>query len=111
MNFKSVGANIRKYRILKKMSQAYLAEKAEVSDNFIGMIERGDKNPSFETFIKIANTLEVSADVLLHDELVAGYEIKNSLLNERLEKVSREDRAMIYEVIDTMLKHMKQTKF
>jgi transcriptional regulator with XRE-family HTH domain len=75
------------------------------------MIERGDKNPSFETFIKIANTLEVSADVLLHDELVAGYEIKNSLLNERLEKVSREDRAMIYEVIDTMLKHMKQTKF
>lgn len=110
MDFKSVGRNIRAYRTKKKMTQEQLAEKVGLTVAFIGMIERGDKMPSFETFIKIANALEVSADVLLHDVLVAGYEVKNSLLNERLDKISREDRAMIYEVIDTMLKHSKQIK-
>lgn len=76
--------------------------------NYIGMIERGEKIPSLETFINILNSLGVSADMVLSDVLDNGYKVKDSLLNEKLEKLVPEDRNRIYEVIDTMMKHSKQ---
>lgn len=72
------------------------------------MIERGEKIPSLETFINILNSLDVSADMVLSDVLDNGYKVKDSLLNEKLEKLVPEDRNRIYEVIDTMMKHSKQ---
>ena len=85
-----------------------LAEKTDLTTNYIGMIERGEKIPSLETFINILNSLGVSADMVLSDVLDNGYTVKDSLLNEKLEKLVPEDRNRIYEVIDTMMKHSKQ---
>ena len=79
-----------------------------MTTNYIGMIERGEKIPSLETFINILNSLDVSADMVLSDVLDNGYKVKDSLLNEKLEKLVPEDRNRIYEVIDTMMKHSKQ---
>ena len=61
-----------------------------------------------KTFINILNSLGVSADMVLSDVLDNGYTVKDSLLNEKLEKLVPEDRNRIYEVIDTMMKHSKQ---
>lgn len=66
------------------------------------------KSPSLETFINILNSLGVSADMVLSDVLDNGYKVKDSLLNEKLEKLVPEERNRIYEVIDTMMKHSKQ---
>jgi len=72
------------------------------------MVERGEKIPSLETFIKIVNALGVSSDMILTDVLETGYTVKNSMLNEKLEKLAPEDRNRIYEVIDTLVKQSKQ---
>ena len=93
---------------MKKLRQEDLAEKAGLTANYIGMVERGEKIPSLETFIKILNMLGVSADMVLSDVLDNGYTVKNSMLNEKLEKLAPEDRNRIYEVIDTMIKQSKQ---
>jgi len=74
------------------------------------MIERGEKTPSLETFINIVNVLGVSSDMILSDVLINGYVIKDSLLNEKLSKLSNEDRNQIYDVIDTMIKHSKKER-
>lgn len=66
------------------------------------------KIPSLETFIKIVNALGVSSDMVLTDVLETGYTVKNSMLNEKLEKLVPEDRNRIYEVIDTLVKQSKQ---
>ena len=79
----------------------------DLSTNYIGMVERGEKVPSLDTFIKITNALDVSADMLLADVLDRGYVIKNSLLSEKLENVTPKDRTAIYDVIEAMLKHTK----
>ena len=110
MKLDSIGKYIRKYRNAKKLRQEDLAEITELSVTYIGMVERGEKIPSLETFISIVNALGVSADMLLADELKTGYEVKNSILNEKLSKLSPEDRSKIYDVIDTMIGHSKQTK-
>lgn len=108
MKLDTIGKNIRKFREIKKLRQEDLAEKTDLTTNYIGMIERGEKIPSLETFINILNSLGVSADMVLSDVLDNGYTVKDSLLNEKLEKLVAEDRNRIYEVIDTMMKHSKQ---
>ena len=108
MKLDTIGKNIRKFREIKKLRQEDLAEKTDLTTNYIGMIERGEKIPSLETFINILNSLGVSADMVLSDVLDNGYKVKDSVLNEKLEKLVPEDRNRIYEVIDTMMKHSKQ---
>lgn len=104
MNNNSIGSNIRKYRIEKKLKQENLAEKAGLSTNYIGMVERGEKIPSLETFIRIINALDVSADMVLCDELNYVYQIRNSQLEAKLEALDEASRKRIYAVIDTMIR-------
>ena len=110
MKIESIGKNIRKYRTLKKLRQEDLAEKSNLSVNYIGDIERGEKLPALDTFITIANALGVSADMLLCDVVTASYEVKDSLLHEKISKLSDKDRARIYDVVDTLIKHSVQVK-
>ena len=105
MKLDTIGKNIRKFRLAKKLRQEDLAEKAGLSANYIGMVERGEKTPSLETFINIVNALDVSADMVLADVVDTGYTVKNSMLNEKLAKLPTNERAKIYEVIDTLIKH------
>jgi len=110
VELESIGKNIRKYRLMKKLRQEDLAEKAGLSINYVGAIERGEKVPSLETLLVIINALGVSADMILADVIETGYIVKDSLLAEKLDKLSADDRAKIYDVIDAMLKHSTQVK-
>ena len=105
MTTDSIGRNIRKYRVEKKMRQEDLAEKTGLSANYIGMLERGEKLPSLDTFISILNALGITADAVLCDVLENGYTVKNSLLNDKLQSLPETERNKIYEVIDTLIKH------
>lgn len=105
VQYNSIGKNIRRFRTEKKMRQEDLAERACLSTNYIGMVERGEKIPSLESFIGIVNALGVSADMILADVLDTGYEIKHSLLNDKLKSLSKHDRERIYAVIDTMIQN------
>ena len=109
MKLATIGKNVRKYRLMKKLRQEDLAEKAGLTTNYIGMVERGEKIPSLETFIKILNALGVSADMVLSEVLDTGYTVKNSMLNEKLGKLTPEDRDRIYEVLDTLIKQSNIT--
>ena len=105
MEFKTLGENIRKYRKQKGLRQETLAEMSDLSTNYIGMIERGEKVPSLESFINIANSLEVSADILLSGILKKGYTVKESVLAEKLDGLSAKEKQKIYDVIETLLGH------
>lgn len=107
MNYDSIGKNIRSYRIKRKLRQEDLAEITDLSVTYIGMVERGEKIPALETFIKILNALEVSADIILADVLKVGYEIKSSLLNEQINALSPTERDKVFDVIETLIKHSK----
>ena len=105
MDFNSIGKNIRKFRLEKKLRQEDLAERSGLSANYVGMVERGEKIPSLETFISIVNALGVSADMVLTDVVETGYLVKSSMLLDQLEHLSAEDREKIYDVIETMIQH------
>ncbi len=62
---KKLGITIRKLRDEAGMTQATLAEKADLKPNFIGEIERAEKVPSIDTVIRIARGLGVTGEKLL----------------------------------------------
>ena len=105
MNSRMIGKRIRFYRESKKWTQEEFAEKVGLSLTYIGMLERGDKIPKLETFIRIANTMEVSADMLLADVLTTGYSVKSTEMTSKLEKLPTDERERIYDVVDTLIQH------
>ena len=62
---KVLGNIIRKKREAQGLTQHELAEKSKLDRNYIGMVERGERNPSYLSLPKIANGLCVSVDELL----------------------------------------------
>ena len=103
MEMKDIGKRIRRKRIEKGWCQEELAEKLDLSASYIGMIERGKKVPRLETFVEIANVLEVSADELLCGVVDNGYEIRMSEYTKRIGKISQEKRKLIYSLLDVCL--------
>ena len=68
-DLKKIGMRIREVRLGKKMSQADLAEKAQISLPQISDIENGKSNMMLTTFISITEALQVSADSLLRPDI------------------------------------------
>lgn len=64
---KLFGENVRKFRLLKKWSQAELAEKVDVSDAFLAHIERGTRGASMETIELLARCLEIPYTALFEE--------------------------------------------
>ncbi len=68
----SVGANIRRIREARGMTQAYLAEQAGITQAMLCQIERGTKNPSLQVGQEIAHLLGCTVEHLLNAEPPVG---------------------------------------
>jgi transcriptional regulator with XRE-family HTH domain len=65
-----LGKNIKFLRTRKGLTQAVLAEKADISIIFLSSIERGTKYPKVDTLARIAQVLEVEVFELFKGDLV-----------------------------------------
>ena len=78
LNYHVLGQRIQKIRKRKHISQAALSAMIDKSSGYISYLERGTKVMSLETFVSIANALEVSTDSLLNRQLAVATEISNT---------------------------------
>ena len=69
MDYKKLSMRVRQQRVMCQLTQEQLAEKAGVSNSFIGHIERGEKKASVETVVALCNAMDISPSVLLQDSL------------------------------------------
>ena len=60
-----LGQNVRLKRTAQNLTQNELSTLAKVDRNYIGMLERGERNPSYLSLLKIANGLNISITELL----------------------------------------------
>jgi len=82
--YQQVGKRIRLIRRQEGLTQAELAEKAGLSDNFIGLIERGVGHPTLETLEQIAKALNVKLG-----EFFSGAEEESKTTEQTLKKLGR----------------------
>jgi len=57
--------NILKIRTEKGLTQAQLAERLNVQQSMISMIENEERNPSVDVLLKLASALGVTVDELI----------------------------------------------
>ena len=60
-----LGKIIREKREARHLTQVELAEKASVDRNYIGMVERGERNPSYLSLQKIAKGLGLTVNEMI----------------------------------------------
>ena len=83
---RQLGHRIRISRKTKKLTQEGLAEKARLSTTYIGRLERGEKTPSIETLVVLAECLEVSPlDLLVDLDVMMGKDHVKSRIRSMLE--------------------------
>ena len=61
------GKRLKALRLDHNLTQLELAEILDMSPNFIGMIERGERNTTVENVIKIARALNVKPSNLFEE--------------------------------------------
>ena len=59
-NLKTFGSRIQELRKKNNLTQSELAEKIGLSTNFIGMVERGERNTSVDKIFKLAKAFNIS---------------------------------------------------
>ncbi|HET8964290.1 MAG TPA: helix-turn-helix transcriptional regulator [Chitinophagales bacterium] len=62
---KTLGQNIKKIRLEKRMNQVDLALACDFKKPNMQRIEAGNTNPTFKTLLRIARALEVNVSDLL----------------------------------------------
>lgn len=63
-----VGANVRRFRKAKGLSQEALAHEAGMAMRYLAGIERGEENPSLAFMVKLADALGVQPARLFEDD-------------------------------------------
>ena len=65
VDLKKLGKIIRSKRESRGLTQVELAQKSNLDRNYIGMVERGERNPSYLSLQKIAIGLGLSVDEMI----------------------------------------------
>jgi len=61
------GKTLRELRTERGLSQWALADKAGLDHNYVGMIERGERNPAVVNVVKLAKALDVAPSELFRN--------------------------------------------
>lgn len=106
LNNIEVGERIRKIREDLKMSREKFSEMIDISDVFLGQLERGERSLSTKTLIKIISFTGLSSDFILF-----GLETPNdkiSKINRILNKCSDDVLDYIYNLIRNTVSFVKK---
>lgn len=107
MDNSMLGQRIRTERKKLSLTQEQLAERTGVSDAYIGQIERGERSPTLETLVKLANRLGVTIDYLLLDSLIPGDDNFIDQIRQLFVNRSAQEKQMALDVIKVMFGHLE----
>ncbi|KAA0777963.1 MULTISPECIES: helix-turn-helix domain-containing protein [Bacillus cereus group] len=84
---KTFGNIIRDLRKQKGITQKELAQSLQLSESTIGMYERNERQPDYNTLIRIANYFNVSTDFLLGRDFNVKEDRNNKELDQWLNDI------------------------
>lgn len=61
----SISQNIKKYRLLNKMTQEELANELSLDTQYYAQLERGERNFTIEKIINICNLFQIGIDDII----------------------------------------------
>ncbi|MBR1813578.1 MAG: helix-turn-helix transcriptional regulator [Lachnospiraceae bacterium] len=107
IDYLALGCRIKSARKRLGLTQAQLAQAAQLATNNISNIERGQKRVSLGKLVQIANVLGVGVDELLCDSLVSGEKIYEKRTDSLLEDLSRDEREYAMRMLEYTIRCMQ----
>ncbi len=109
LNYKRIGQRIRVIRKARKLTQAALAEHANLSVPYISHIENGIKQASLQAVVNIAEALACTADKLLYEDQLDRCNNWQPELVELLSGCTAAEQQFLLEVL-IAVKHCAKTQ-
>ena len=97
-----IGANLYAIRKKKGLTQAEVAELAELSDRTYADIERGNVNMRIETVLKLCAALNVSPNSIFVEEQSTIIDLQHEVL-ERLDQCSSDEKITALQLLSVYL--------
>lgn len=107
MEKKNLGRRINTVRKDRGLTSERLSELCHINATYLRQIEGGAKTPSLPVFIDICNSLEVSPDYLLRDELVSNEVSRIHGLTKLWEKASLSQQEIATAMLQAALEHSR----
>jgi transcriptional regulator with XRE-family HTH domain len=99
---KLFGARIKSLRKSRSWTQEYLAEKMDISPNYLSSIERGQENPTFDMLMKFSDALKVEMWELFDFGHEAGPKELQEILNRFAKETDEEKLRLAVKVLRAM---------
>ena len=103
MDLKAVGQRIKAAREAKNLTQEELAALVNLSTTHVSVIERGLKVTKLDTFVAIANALDVSADALLIDVVTHSVTGVTNELSDMIGKLPKDEQKRILNTVRALV--------
>ncbi|UZW12880.1 helix-turn-helix transcriptional regulator [Clostridium pasteurianum] len=103
---KAVGERIRIEREFLNLTRDEFSESISISNIFLSQIERGERQMSINTLIKIANKLNLSIDYIIYGNDSIKVD-KDTIIN-KINEASKRELKVIDEVLNAILPNLKK---
>ena len=103
MDLKAVGQRIKAEKKKKNLTQEELAALVNLSTTHVSVIERGLKVTKLDTFVAIANALDVSADALLIDVVTHSVTGVTNELSGMIEKLPKNEQKRVLNAVRALV--------
>lgn len=110
MDSKALGKRIHDVRTAKGLTQADLAEMVDLTTKYLSNLECGFRMPRMDTFVDIANALNIDANTLLVDYLDRGPAIESSKVAVMLEKLPADKQRSALRIFEAVLTEFSENK-
>ena len=98
------GRRVKNLRGIKEWTQEELAEKMDISLNYLSSIERGQENPTFDMLIKLSEALGVEMRELFDIEHEVTPERLRKMLNKLAGEVNEDKLKIAVRILEVVAK-------
>lgn len=99
-----IGARIKQIRTKKGFTQEELSERIEINPKYLSSIERGKENPTLNTLIRIAESLEVDLGEIFNSLQIENSAKRKSLLISLLDEADSNQLKLIFKILSAIIR-------
>ena len=98
-----IGSRIQEIRNKKGLTQDQLSEKVGISSKYLSSIERGKENPTLNTILKLAGSLDVKPDEFFTHLEIEDPAKRKSIIIEMLDEADADQLKLSYKLLSAMI--------
>ncbi len=99
-----IGKRIQELRKAQGLSQEDVAEKADISPNYLSRIECGKENPTLDMLIKLATTIEVEMQEIFDFGHGVGPNQLKDTMNQLIKDIDEEKLGLAVKILRAVMR-------